>query len=123
MIKLSKIHSDNRGSIKSLLGKELLPYPEVTLFHTKKGFARGGCIHSVSSEHICVLAGEIDFFYTENETQLTMKAGDSFTIPPVTPHYFVALQDSVVLEWGPQMSEKGERHLGFRAKVDAINNG
>jgi len=121
VLKLSKIHSDARGSIKALLGSELKPYPEVTVFTTNKGYARGGCIHSVSSEHICVLAGSISFFYSENETQLDMKAGDAFTIEPNTPHYFVALEDSVVLEWGPQMEEKNEKYMKFREIVNRIN--
>ena len=120
-MKLNNIHKDNRGFIKTLTGKEIKPYEEITIFETKKGYARGGCIHNKSSEHICVLKGEIDFFYTETETQLTMNAGESFTIPCKTPHYFIALEDSVVLEWGPRVEEKNEKYQPFRDKVDSIN--
>ena len=120
MLNFSKIHSDSRGSISSLLGN-LGPYPEVTIFETKKGYARGGCIHSISSEHICVLVGEICFVYGDNKESKLMKAGETLTIPPKTPHSFIALEDSVVMEWGPQMIEKKEKHLEFRAVVDEIN--
>ena len=120
MIKCNKIHKDARGAIYNLVG-DLGTYPEVTIFFTKRGLARGGCIHSLSCEHICVLVGEIKFVYGEDQQDKILRAGDSLTIPPTTPHYFVALEDSVVMEWGPQMSEKNEKHLEFRNIVDLIN--
>jgi mannose-6-phosphate isomerase-like protein (cupin superfamily) len=129
MLQLNKIHSDARGSINSLLG-DLLQYPEVAIFETKKGYARGGCIHSQSCEHICVLSGEIHFIYEQYNgptlqpilKEVKLLAGQSLTIPPMTPHYFLAKSDSIVMEWGPQMEEKNERHLAFRKIVDAINS-
>jgi quercetin dioxygenase-like cupin family protein len=68
-----------------------------------------------------VLTGEIEFIYGVEENSIVLSAGESFTISPNTPHYFISNLDSVVMEWGPQMDEKNQRHLQFRAKVDAIN--
>jgi mannose-6-phosphate isomerase-like protein (cupin superfamily) len=117
------IHEDKRGAIKALTGTELLPAEEVTVFTTNCGNARGGCVHSESSEHICVLAGRIIFVIRggDETADVEMNAGDSYTIPKNTPHYFYSITDSVVMEWGPKISEKGERDVAFRKIVDTIN--
>jgi len=117
------IHEDNRGGIKALVGAELLPAEEVTFFTTNAGFARGGCVHRDSSEHICVLKGHIHFVIkgTEETAGIPLRIGESYTIPPNTPHYFYSVTDSVVIEWGPKISEKGERDEEFRSIVDAMN--
>lgn len=119
MLSLNRIHSDKRGEINALVGLEL-KCDEVTVFKTNKGMARGGCIHPNSSEHICVLSGTILFFYGTLNTRLT--AGQSITIKPNTPHYFFSETDSVVIEWGPEIKEKGNRYLEFRKIVDEINH-
>ena len=123
-MKFEHIHTDDRGSIQALVGAELLPAEEVTIFTTNKDYARGGCIHRESEEHICVLQGSIYFVIKGEEDLATivLKCGQSYTIPPNTPHYFCSITDSVVMEWGPKIEEKGERDVKFRNVVDAINN-
>jgi len=123
-MQLEHIHQDDRGEIKALVGSEFLPAEEVTVFTTEHGYARGGCIHRESSEHICVLAGRIVFVIKgeQENADIVMCAGDSYTIPPNTPHYFYSITDSVVMEWGPKISEKGERDEAFRKIVDAMND-
>jgi len=117
MLNLERIHKDERGEIDLLKG--MMRYPEITLFTTKKGFARGGCIHRVNGEFNVVLEGEIRYFIGEKE--VLMKVGDSVTIPKNTPHYFIALTDSLVAEWGCEPEEKVEKHKEFREIVDKIN--
>jgi len=116
-MKLNTIHSDARGAI-SLLTEDM-KYPEVTVFHTKKGFARGGCIHDLSDEYTCVIEGEVE--YRIGDKVLKMKDGESAIITRNTPHYYVSLTDSIVLEWGATPAEKQNKHLEFRAIVDEIN--
>ena len=44
-------------------------------------------------------------------------------IPRNTPHYFIALEDSIILEWGATPEEKINKHKEFRKMVDDINDG
>jgi hypothetical protein len=122
MLKLNNIYSDNRGAIYSLDG-DLSGLAEVTIFETFENYARGGCIHTQSPEHICVLVGEIVFVYGEDRKEVVLMQGECFTIPPMTPHYYFSRTRSVVEEWGPSMEEKGNRHFEFRSIVDQINRG
>lgn len=117
MLNLEQIHKDERGEINLLKG--MMQYPEITLFTTKKGFARGGCIHKINTEFNVVLEGEIKYLIGQKE--ILMKAGDTAIIPKNTPHYFISLTDSLVAEWGCNPEEKVEKHKEFREMVDNIN--
>lgn len=121
-MKLTHIHSDNRGSIFSL-SEDLLNFEEVAVFKTNKNYARGGCIHNLNGEYVCVLEGSIKYTYMLNGTveEKVLNVGDTLYLPKSTPHYFVSLTDSTVMEWGATEIEKKEKHKIFRQIVDAIN--
>ncbi|KKL23542.1 hypothetical protein LCGC14_2424340 [marine sediment metagenome] len=118
-MKLTEIHKDKRGEILSVTG--LKKFEEITIFTTKATYARGGCIHKKNSEHLCVVEGKINYVYEVYQHSKILKAGQSITISPNTPHYFIALEDSVVLEWGATAKEKKEKYLKFREIVEKIN--
>jgi len=118
-MKLELIHEDNRGSINIIKGDELT-YPEITVFKTKQGYARGGCIHRKSEEYATVIEGRIT--YVTPKGYFHLYAGDNFIIPKGTPHYFLSNTDSIVLEWGATEEEKKEKHLHYREIVDEINS-
>jgi len=118
MLNLKEIHKDYRGEIYLLEG-DLKEDKEITIFSTKSGFARGGCIHRINNEHNVVLEGEIRYFIGEKE--IIMKKGDSAITPRETAHYFVSLTDSLVIEWGCIPEEKIEKYKPFRDIVDKIN--
>lgn len=118
MLKLKKIHKDSRGEIYLLKG-DLKEHKEITIFYTKKGFARGGCIHKINDEFNTVLEGEIHYFTGNNES--IMIKGKSIKIPRNVPHYFISLTDSLVIEWGCTLEEKIEKYKPFRNIVDDIN--
>jgi len=112
---LTKIHSDERGEINILT--EFNNYPEVTVFKTKAGYCRGGCIHNIHDEYICVLEGTVDYaFGTKNSNKIhkiRLNDGETSKILKGTPHYFHSITDSVVLEWGASPEEKKEKHESF----------
>lgn len=116
---LELIHEDFRGRINRLV-EGFKSFSEVTIFETKAGFCRGGCIHRLSDESVTVLEGEI--VYVTPEGYFTLGRGENFQIPKNTPHYFLSKTDSVVLEWGPKEEEKKEKHADFRQIVDNINH-
>lgn len=117
-MKLEKIHKDNRGEIY-LLKEDLKEHKEITLLITKKGFARGGCIHRLNNEFNTVLEGQIRYFNGEDEFML--KKGDTVKTPSNIPHYFISLTDSLVIEWGCDPKEKSEKYKPFRDIVNKIN--
>jgi hypothetical protein len=119
-MELATIHADSRGEIFSLTGN-FKAFPEVSVFTTNAGHARGGCIHGKSREHLCVLDGEIQYVYGDDMQKVTLKRGDCFTIEPNVPHYFVSVTDSLVMEWGPLLEEKKGKHPAFRAIVNEHN--
>ena len=120
-MKLETIQTDKRGSINLLLD-DLKTLEEVTIFITKSGYARGGCIHELHDEHCCVIEGEVAYYIGQGGYCCTiLEMGDSIIIPKNTPHLFTSLTDSVVLEWGAIPAEKQCKHVEFRAIVDKIN--
>lgn len=131
MLEFNNVHTDTRGTIKTITGEALGKYEEATLLYTLKNYARGGCIHKHSLEYLCVLSGKIQLFYKhymldsggDTDVNIILVAGQNFMILPNMPHYFVALEDSLVIEWGPDLEEKNEKYEDYRRIVDAINLG
>ena len=119
-MELKKIHEDNRGYI--YLVKDLLEdNKEFTLLQTKKGFARGGCLHS-KNENLVVIKGKIKFIWGEEEK--IMNAGESFVIPAYKPHAWVAMEDSITSEWGITSKEKeaDKKDPKLRKIIDELNS-
>ena len=118
MLKFKKIHEDERGEIYVLTG--LFPESrEVTIFTTRKGFARGGCVHKDSDEKCCVLDGIIEYSI-EGRKPERFYAGRGTLIPKNAQHFFIALTDCVVMEWGPTPKEKKQKGA-WRKYVVEIN--
>ena len=116
-MKLNEIYTDFRGKIMTLT--EDMSFPEVTIFTTKAGVARGGCIHSKNDEYTCVIEGEVE--YVIGEEKIKLLVGENALIPKNTAHYYTSLTDSIVLEWGATPAEKQTKHIEFRKIVDQIN--
>lgn len=119
MLKITQVHQDNRGEIHIITG-DLKECQEITLLSTKKGFARGGCVHRLNDEFCVVLEGKIKHFIGDNKPRILQK-GQSIIVPKNTPHYIVSLTDSLIMEWGVTPEEKGEKDKTFREVVDKIN--
>lgn len=119
-IKLKKISDDKRGSIflvENLFDKDT----EFTFMEIKKGFARGGCFHT-KDEFFCVIKGKVKLILGKKEKILI--SGESGVIPANTPHAFIALEESVVSEWGitTEEKEKNIKDQNLRKLVDDINS-
>jgi hypothetical protein len=112
------IHEDERGQIICfyLRGKEY------TLLTTKRGFARGGCIHN-KTEYAVVLEGIIEYHIKGRTRFTTLSKGENIQVPPETPHYIIAVTDAIMMEWGAPPDQKKRKDKEFRAIVDKINEG
>jgi len=109
------IHKDSRGTITCFY----IDGVEYTILQTRKGFARGGCIHNVV-EHAAVLQGEVEYHIRGNAAFKVQK-GDNVHVQSETPHYFVSLTDSIVLEWNAPPDQKKRKDTEWRSMVEKIN--
>lgn len=116
-MEITKLHEDGRGSINIITGE--MDHEELTIFHTNAGFARGGCIHNESDEHVVVISGKI--IYVSDDFYEPLAEGESILIPKETPHYFISITDSIVMEWGAKAEEKKNKHPEYRKIVEDFN--
>jgi len=118
-MELKKIHEDQRGYI--YLVKNLLEdNKEFTFLEIKKGYARGGCLHS-KDENLVVIKGKVRYICGDREKILSQ--GNAEITPAGEPHAVIALEDSIVSEWGVTTEEKEINRKDDRLKmvVDKIN--
>jgi mannose-6-phosphate isomerase-like protein (cupin superfamily) len=118
-MELKKIHEDKRGFIY-LVEDLLKDNKEFSFLEIKKNLARGGCVHP-NKEFFVVIKGKIKYINDENEK--IFNEGESGLIPAGEPHAFVALEDSIVSEWGITTAEKIKdiKDIKLRGVVDKIN--
>ncbi|NPE27134.1 cupin domain-containing protein [Methanococcoides sp. SA1] len=118
-LKLIKLHEDNRGGIY-LMDDLLDNSKEFTFLEMKRGSARGGCVHS-NDENFVVIKGKVRFICGEEER--IVETGDSGVIPAGAPHAFVAIENSIVSEWGitTEEKEKDIKDPKLREIVDNLN--
>lgn len=95
-MEVEKVNEDQRGEI----WKIVTPQKEVFLAFTKKGKARGGDIHR-GEQYTFILEGKMRILskFPDKEKEEIIEEGNLAVIPPEIPHVFVALEDSVFLEW------------------------
>jgi len=131
-IRLVKVADDKRGAIH-LVENLLADNKEFTFLEIKKGFARGGCYHDVPENWI-VLRGSVRVgtFDTKNDwehiggyySNVGKKEGDSGIFLPGVAHFFEALEDSIIIEYGVTSAEKKDdkKFEPLRTMVNKINN-
>ena len=119
-MELKLIHEDKRGYIY-LVENLLEDNKEFTFMEIKKGFARGGCVHS-NKEYFAVIKGKVKLILGDKEKNLN--AGSSGFLPAGTPHAFIGIEDSIVSEWGITSEEKklDKKDTVLRKIVDDTNN-
>ncbi len=115
-----RIHKDKRGEINCFYNKGT----EYTILTTKKGFARGGCIHKLNNEYFTILKGSVEYHIINpmgRQFISILCQGTAGVVPRNYPHYLIALEDAITLEWGALPKEKKEKHKPTRRIVDKIN--
>ena len=113
---IKKVHEDERGEIFVIpCTKE----KDLAMFKTKKGYARGGCVHVFDDEYFVVIKGKIACII--DDEYLEYDEGMSGMIPRNSPHMTIALTDSILMEWGARRDDKNVYHEDYREKVKKIN--
>lgn len=119
--KFEKIHEDKRGGIY-LVNNLLDDGKEFTFLETKTGYSRGGCRHS-NDEYLVVVKGKIRYMYGDKEEIIS--SPESRLIPAGVVHGWIALEDSILAEWGITTEEKrmDVKDPQMRGLIDKINSG
>lgn len=85
---------------------ELLKGKEVSIIELKKGKAIGGCIHKLD-ENFFILSGRVLVGIGMERT--IYEEGYTGTFFSKEPHMFYALKDSIIIEYGLTLEEKGNK--------------
>ncbi len=118
-MKIKKVHEDKRRSIYVV--EKLLPdNKEFTFIHLKKGKAIGGCIHS-TNEYYAIILGKVKIIL--NGFNFYNEIGEGGMFKKNEPHAMVAIEDSIIIEWGVDKSkpENNLKDSKMRAEVNKIN--
>lgn len=68
----------------------------VNVLHIKKGYRCSRHIHQSKRNHFYCISGKIEIIQNQDRTEL--RPGQSTFIPEGIEHYFIGLQDSVIIE-------------------------
>lgn len=95
-MKIEKVSEDHRGEIWRIDSGERVYWLSIT----KKGKARGGDIHD-GIQYTLVLQGsfKVLYKYVDREEEKIQKVNEKLEVPPEVPHVWIALEDSMMLEW------------------------
>jgi dTDP-4-dehydrorhamnose 3,5-epimerase-like enzyme len=99
MVELDPAHTDDRGSIQSLVN---FPMKNISLISSVKGSVRSNHYHLTDWHYMYVLSGSFDYYYrpTGSEKELAVvrvKTGEMIFTPPMEDHATVFLEDTQLL--------------------------
>jgi dTDP-4-dehydrorhamnose 3,5-epimerase-like enzyme len=99
LVNLDAPHSDDRGSIQSLVN---FPMKNLSLISSKKGVVRSNHYHLTDWHYMYVLTGSFDYYYrpTNSDDELKcvrVNSGELVFTPPMEDHATVFLEDCDLL--------------------------
>ncbi len=81
----------------------------LALFEIKKGFFRGSHYHQKKEEIFYIFSGKIKAEFVDMETnergESILEEGDKIRIKPLCGHVFHGVEDTLVVEYSPQVYE------------------
>lgn len=96
-VPVPSIFIDGRGEIHNILaGKK-----RINILHTKKGVMRSGDIHK-NTQHDFVFEGAVEVWFLEKDGSTTKRSYGAYEyirVPPLVPHIFHFVEDTVFAEW------------------------
>lgn len=119
LIDLDTAHSDNRGSIQSLVN---FPMKNISLISSKKGTVRSNHYHLTDWHYMYVLSGSFDYYYRPTNSNdelkcIRVKSGELIFTPPMEDHATVFLEDCNLLA----MSRNPRDQEAYEEDVRRVN--
>jgi quercetin dioxygenase-like cupin family protein len=86
----------------------------IAVLEIKKGTERGNHYHEFAEEIFYIIYGKVRLYVIDEETNqeywLYLSKGDKVNIPPNWTHIFMALEDTLLVEYSPTKYDRGDSH-------------
>jgi len=108
----AKRWDEDRGEFVQVAYKEAMNH--LAVFQIKEGFSRGNHYHEKKEEIFYVFQGKIRALFLDMDTlqkeEKILEKGDKIRVKPRCGHLFYGLEDTLVVEYSPQVYEKEDTH-------------
>ncbi len=108
----AKRWEEERGEFVQVAYQEA--FRHLAAFEIRKGYARGSHYHEKKEEVFYVFRGKIKASFMDVDTlqkeERILKKGDKIRVMPRCGHLFYGLEDTLVIEYSPQVYNKEDTH-------------
>jgi dTDP-4-dehydrorhamnose 3,5-epimerase-like enzyme len=108
----AKRWEEERGEFVQVAYGEAMRH--LAAFEIRKGYSRGNHYHEKKEEIFYIFQGKIKVSFIDIDTLqkegLIVEKGDRIRIQPRCGHLFYGLEDTLVIEYSPQLYEKEDTH-------------
>lgn len=108
----AKRWEEERGEFVQIAYQEEMRH--LVVFEIKKGFSRGNHYHQKKEEIFYIFDGKIRSILMDMDTlqkeEKILEKGDKIRLKPRCGHIFVALEDTLVVEYSPQVFDPEDNY-------------
>ncbi len=108
----AKRWEEERGEFVQVSYQE--EFQHLALFEIRKGFSRGNHYHRKKEEIFYIFYGKLRTLFMDMETlqkeERVLEKGVKIRIQPLCGHIFYGLEDTLVVEYSPQVYENEDSH-------------
>ena len=111
-IRGAKRWEEERGEFVQVAYEEAIRH--LAAFEIRKGFSRGDHYHEKKEEIFYVFQGKIKASFIDMDTlqkqERILEKGDKIRVKPRCGHLFYGLEDTLVIEYSPQVYDKEDSY-------------
>jgi len=108
----AKRWEEERGEFVQIAYQEVMCH--LAAFEIRKGFSRGNHYHEKKEEIFYVFQGRIKATFIDMDTlqkqERILEKGDKIRVKPRCGHLFYGLEDTLVIEYSPQVYDKEDSY-------------
>ena len=108
----AKRWEEERGEFVQIAYQEEMRH--LAIFEIKKGFSRGNHYHEKKEEIFYIFDGKIRLILMDMDTlqkeEKILEKGDKIRLKPRCGHIFIALEDTLVVEYSPQVFDPEDNY-------------
>jgi dTDP-4-dehydrorhamnose 3,5-epimerase-like enzyme len=108
----AKRWEEERGDFVQIAYQEVMYH--LASFEIRKGFSRGNHYHEKKEEIFYVFQGRIKATFIDMDTlqkqERILEKGDKIRVKPRCGHLFYGLEDTLVIEYSPQVYDKEDTY-------------
>ncbi|NWF93881.1 MAG: cupin domain-containing protein [Syntrophaceae bacterium] len=117
----AKRWEEERGESVQIAYREEIRH--LALFEIRKGFSRGNHYHERKEEVFYVVSGEMRGLFMDMDNfekeEFLLERGDKIRIKPRCGHLFYGLEDTLVVEYSPQVYDVADSYrIDFGKEVE-----